>query len=81
MTALLIGKVLLLAFLLVAVGIVAFTYVRRRRAGVQPWTNPHAAPYLDLYRGQIPPAPMPPQLPEHARDSDSPDDSASPHPN
>lgn len=60
MTALLIGKVLLLSFLLVACGILVITYVRRRRSGVQPWKNPYAAPYLDMYSGGIPPIPPPP---------------------
>jgi hypothetical protein len=36
-TALLIAKALLLGFLIVACGALTVTYVRRRRAGVQPW--------------------------------------------
>jgi hypothetical protein len=60
MTALLVGKVLLLGFLLVAIGVLVVTYVRRRRKGVQPWVNPQASPYLDVYRGSrtpiLPPA-------------------------
>ena len=60
MTALLVGKALLLAFLVVAGGVLIVTYVRRRRAGVQPWKNPYAAPYLDIYGGGLPPIPPPP---------------------
>lgn len=60
MTALLIAKALLLGFLIVACGALTVTYVRRRRAGVQPWENPYASPYLDIYRGGLPPIPPPP---------------------
>lgn len=60
MTALLVAKALLLGFLIVGCGILAVTYVRRRRAGVQPWRNPYAAPYLDMYLGGLPPIPPPP---------------------
>lgn len=60
MTALLVAKVLLLGFLIVGCGILTVTYVRRRRAGVQPWRNPYAAPYLDMYHGGLPPIPPPP---------------------
>lgn len=72
MTALLIGKVLLVAFLIVACGILTFTYVRRRRAGVQPWKNPQAAPYLDIYRGGPPPIPPPPPAHQRFADGDPP---------
>lgn len=51
MTALLIAKALLLGFLIVACGALIVTYVRRCRAGVQPWENPYASTYLDMYRG------------------------------
>jgi|SRR5436309_7175841 len=61
MTAVVVGKVLLLAFLIVACSVVAIIYVRRRRAGVQPWKSPTASPYLDVYRGGTPPIPPPPQ--------------------
>ena len=61
MTALLIGKVLLLALVVVGCAVLVITYLRRRRAGVQPWKNPQAAPYLDIYRGGLPPIPPPPQ--------------------
>lgn len=60
MTVLLIGKVLLLAFLIVACGALIITYIRRRRTGVQPWKNSYAAPYLDIYNGGLPPIPPPP---------------------
>lgn len=40
MTALLIAKALLLDVLIVACGALIVTYVRRRRAGVQPWETP-----------------------------------------
>ncbi|MDM4139329.1 MULTISPECIES: hypothetical protein [Mycobacterium] len=62
MTALLVAKALLLGFLIVACGALIVTYVRRRRSGVQPWQNPYAAPYLDLYRGGLPPVPPPPSM-------------------
>jgi hypothetical protein len=61
MTALVIGKVALVAFLIVGFGVLVIAYVRRRRAGVQPWKNPQAAPYLDIYCGGLPPIPPPPQ--------------------
>ncbi|QLL07442.1 hypothetical protein [Mycobacterium vicinigordonae] len=60
MDALIIGKVLLLGFIIVGCGIVISAYVRRRRAGVRPWRNPYAAPYLDIYDGGRPPMPPPP---------------------
>jgi hypothetical protein len=60
MTALLIAKALLLGVLIVACGALIVTYVRRRRAGVQPWENPYASTYLDMYRGGLPPVPPPP---------------------
>ncbi|WP_082942881.1 hypothetical protein [Mycobacterium sp. 852002-40037_SCH5390672] len=60
MTALLVAKALLLGFLIVACGVLTVTYVRRRRAGVQPWENPYASPYLDTYRGGLPHVPPPP---------------------
>ncbi|EFG79739.1 hypothetical protein HMPREF0591_0360 [Mycobacterium parascrofulaceum ATCC BAA-614] len=59
MTALLIGKVLLLAFLLVACGAVAVGCVRSRRTGVQPWKVPNASPYLGMYRRGLPSTPPP----------------------
>lgn len=62
MTAALVAKALLLAFLIVACGVVVVTYVRRRRAGVRPWQNPYAAPYLDVYRGPLLPVPPPPAM-------------------
>lgn len=60
MTALLVAKALLLGFLIVACVALTVTYVRRRRAGVQPWQNPYAAPYLNMYSGVLPPVPPPP---------------------
>lgn len=60
MTALLVAKALLLGFLIVGCGVLTVTYVRRRRAGVQPWRNPYASPYLDVYRGGLPPVAPPP---------------------
>jgi len=60
MTALLVAKALLPGFLIVACGALTVTYVRRRRAGVQPWENPYASTYLDIYRGGLPPIPPPP---------------------
>jgi hypothetical protein len=62
MTAVLVAKALLLAFLIVACGVLVVTYVRRRRAGVRPWQNPYAAPYLDVYRGALPRVPPPPEM-------------------
>jgi hypothetical protein len=69
MTALLVAKALLLGFLIVACGALTVTYVRRRRAGVQPWKNPYAAPYLDMYQGGMPPVPPPPST-AHERPAD-----------
>lgn len=60
MNALLIGKVLLLTFLIVACCALTITYFRRRRAGVRPWMNPYAAPYLGIYNGGLPEIPPPP---------------------
>jgi hypothetical protein len=61
MNALLIGKVLLLGSLIVGCTVLTITYVRSRRAGVRPWRNPTASPYLDMYGGGLPPIPPPPQ--------------------
>lgn len=72
MTALLIGKVLLVVFLIVACGALTITYVRRRRAGIQPWRNPQASPYLDLYQGGLPATPPPPPAHEHPADGEPP---------
>ena len=72
MTGLLIGKVLLVAFVAVACIVVAIIYVRRRRAGVQPWKNPEASPYLDIYRGGLPSVPPPPQAARARPDGEPP---------
>ncbi len=66
MTMLLLGKVALLTFLVAACGVVVVTYVRRRRAGVKPWRNPYAAPYLDMYLGGLPQIPPPSTVIERA---------------
>lgn len=72
MTALLVAKALLLAFLIAACGILIVTYVRRRRADVQPWQNPYAAPYLDIYRGGLPAVPPPSMTYERSADGEPP---------
>nr|WP_084264301.1 hypothetical protein [Mycobacterium avium] len=72
MTALLIGKVLLVVFLVAGCAALTITYVRRRRAGVKPWTNPEASPYLDLYRGGLSPTPPPPPAHDRAAGEDPP---------
>ncbi|MEB4209842.1 hypothetical protein [Mycobacterium sp. 94-17] len=70
MTALLVLKVLLVAFLVVGCGVLTVRYVRRRRGGVQPWKNPYAAPYLDIYRGGSSPIPPPSTVCERSADGD-----------
>ncbi|OBG78350.1 hypothetical protein A5714_03185 [Mycobacterium sp. E2462] len=71
-TLLLIGKVLLLSFLVVGCGVVIITYARKRRAGVRPWRNPYAAPYLDIYSGGPPQIPPPPTVAERPAAGDPP---------
>lgn len=66
MTVLLVGKALLLTFLVVACGVVVITYIRRRRAGVRSWVNPYAAPYLGMETGHVPEVPPPSPVAERS---------------
>jgi hypothetical protein len=59
MNWLMLGKIALIAFLVLGCSVLVITYMRKSR-GVPPRsTNPYASPYLDLMHGGVPPTPLP----------------------
>lgn len=60
MNWLLLGKVALLAFLVLGCSVLVITYLRKSRGGFPPRSaDPYASPYLDLMHGGVPPTPLP----------------------
>ncbi|BBX66186.1 hypothetical protein MSAS_53600 [Mycobacterium saskatchewanense] len=66
-TLLLIGKIALVAFLIVGCSVLLVTYLRKRPpGGPGPQSDPNAEGYLGLYRGRVAPTPKPESVVEQS---------------